>query len=576
LFDVFQRATGIEGALRSGDYLGASALLAEVGTLFVGGQKRGFTGASDLLQRVAPACDRMRRGDFSGAAAILTPLALDGRLWPFGSRSPLQGTTDLVQALSGMRAALQGGDYGAASRALGAVRLADAAGQETVRQVQAALEAMGRVKAGLEAADWPRAERAASDLLRYEHLLAGTPLGTAARAFRQAVDGSDPLRIQAAATALGQALPRGASELLRPLQGVLQREATGALGEQVRSLTSPDAAAAFALGVAGVGAAARLVDPAKIARELSPDVARKLGLPWPLDPDKLTPEQVAKLKQLGQDKGFLESIQDSVKSWSWSDIGHTGLDVVGFVPGLGEAADVANAAWYVAEAKYLDAGLSLVSVIPVVGDVIGKGGKLAKRLGGEAAQKVLQALQRVDVVKFLDQFKTHPKLGPYVAQIQEAVGKWIDELGGAKADSGAPPKGPGAPRTGSTLPPAGRWTTANEAMSPRAAQYQSQISGRPPGQVYVVDGVRFDGVKDGALLDAKGPGYASFVKDGEFVDWFDGRFALREQARRQLTAAGQTPVVWHVAEEEAVAAIRSWLQRNGLGAIRVVHTPPGL
>jgi hypothetical protein len=124
----------------------------------------------------------------------------------------------------------------------------------------------------------------------------------------------------------------------------------------------------------------------------------------------------------------LESIQNSVKSWTWSDIGHTGLDVVGLVPGFGEAADVANAAWYVAEAKYLDAGLSLVSVIPVVGDVIGKGGKLAKRLGGEAAQKALQALQRVDVVKFLDQFKTHPKLGPYVAQIQEAVGKWVDDL----------------------------------------------------------------------------------------------------------------------------------------------------
>jgi hypothetical protein len=54
----------------------------------------------------------------------------------------------------------------------------------------------------------------------------------------------------------------------------------------------------------------------------------------------------------------------------------------------------------VAEAKYLDARLSLVSLISVVGDVIGKGGKLAKRLGGEAAQRVLQALQRVDIVKF--------------------------------------------------------------------------------------------------------------------------------------------------------------------------------
>jgi hypothetical protein len=127
-----------------------------------------------------------------------------------------------------------------------------------------------------------------------------------------------------------------------------------------------------------------------------------------------------------------------VKSWTWSDVGHTGLDVLGFVPGLGEAADVANAAWYVSEAKYLDAGLSLVSVIPVVGDVIGKGGKLAKRLGGDAAQKLLQALERVDVVKFLEQFKGHPKLGPYVAQIQEAVAKWVDELRGGKAQGAVP------------------------------------------------------------------------------------------------------------------------------------------
>lgn len=102
--------------------------------------------------------------------------------------------------------------------------------------------------------------------------------------------------------------------------------------------------------------------------------------------------------------------------------------MVGLVPGFGEAADVANAVWYVAEAKYLDAGLSLISVIPVVGDVIGKGGKLTKRLGGDAGKRVLDALQRVDVLRFLDQFKSHPKLGPFVARIQEAVQKWVDEL----------------------------------------------------------------------------------------------------------------------------------------------------
>jgi hypothetical protein len=118
----------------------------------------------------------------------------------------------------------------------------------------------------------------------------------------------------------------------------------------------------------------------------------------------------------------------------------------------------------VAEAKYLDARLSLVSLISVVGDVIGKGGKLAKRLGGEAAQRVLQALQRVDIVKFLDWFKTHPKLGPYVAQIQEAVGQWIDDVKGA-VDAGESPTtllGPHQAGPGSRIPP-GEGTSGGRA-----------------------------------------------------------------------------------------------------------------
>ena len=71
---------------------------------------------------------------------------------------------------------------------------------------------------------------------------------------------------------------------------------------------------------------------------------------------ELSPEQAAKLKELGEDQGLLDRVWGSVKSWTWSDVGHGALDVVGFVPGWGEAADVANAVWYVGEAKYLDAG----------------------------------------------------------------------------------------------------------------------------------------------------------------------------------------------------------------------------
>jgi hypothetical protein len=60
-----------------------------------------------------------------------------------------------------------------------------------------------------------------------------------------------------------------------------------------------------------------------------------------------------------------------------SDIGHVILDLVGLIPGLGEPVDATNALWYALEGEWLFAALSLVSMIPTIGDVIGKGGKVA-------------------------------------------------------------------------------------------------------------------------------------------------------------------------------------------------------
>lgn len=53
------------------------------------------------------------------------------------------------------------------------------------------------------------------------------------------------------------------------------------------------------------------------------------------------------------------------------------LDVVGLIPGLGEFADAANAIAYAKQGEYLFAGLSIISMVPEIGDAIGKGGKLA-------------------------------------------------------------------------------------------------------------------------------------------------------------------------------------------------------
>ena len=64
------------------------------------------------------------------------------------------------------------------------------------------------------------------------------------------------------------------------------------------------------------------------------------------------------------------------------------LDVAGLFPGVGEGADVINAIDLAKQGDYISSAFSLISMIPVAGDVIGKGGKLAM-LGSKAAQKTV-------------------------------------------------------------------------------------------------------------------------------------------------------------------------------------------
>ena len=59
------------------------------------------------------------------------------------------------------------------------------------------------------------------------------------------------------------------------------------------------------------------------------------------------------------------------------DITHLSLDILGLVPGWGEAADLANAVLYIKHKDYLLAALSLISIIPVIGDALGKSTKFS-------------------------------------------------------------------------------------------------------------------------------------------------------------------------------------------------------
>ncbi|BAN76400.1 hypothetical protein AEQU_0431 [Adlercreutzia equolifaciens DSM 19450] len=85
-------------------------------------------------------------------------------------------------------------------------------------------------------------------------------------------------------------------------------------------------------------------------------------------------------------------------------IGHGALDLLGFIPGIGAAADVANGLWYAAEGNYVDAAMSFVSAIPGVGDAAGAakvGAKagLAALDAADAAMAATRAAKKLEAVK---------------------------------------------------------------------------------------------------------------------------------------------------------------------------------
>lgn len=83
-----------------------------------------------------------------------------------------------------------------------------------------------------------------------------------------------------------------------------------------------------------------------------------------------------------------------------STLAHGALDVLGFVPGIGAAADVANGILYAAEGNWGDALMSFVSAVPVVGDsakaasMTGKvAGNVIGLLTSKSAKKVLNKVE---------------------------------------------------------------------------------------------------------------------------------------------------------------------------------------
>lgn len=129
-------------------------------------------------------------------------------------------------------------------------------------------------------------------------------------------------------------------------------------------------------------------------------------------------------------------------------------------------------------------------------------------------------------------------------------------------------------------------STAGRSM--RAIQYQSQISGLPPGFDFKLpnpDGgkpVSFDACweeKNGDMGEAKGPGYEDKMIDANnWPKWYQGLQEIERQLDSQSRAASGRLVEWHFAEKGPAEFFRHYVEQNRekLPNIVVFYTPPAV
>jgi hypothetical protein len=87
--------------------------------------------------------------------------------------------------------------------------------------------------------------------------------------------------------------------------------------------------------------------------------------------------------------------------------------------------------------------------------------------------------------------------------------------------------------------------------------------------------VKFDDFLNGALIDAKG-NYGQFIDaNGAWRRFFPGDDYFLGLANRQLAAAGDTPIVWPFAQQNAAQKVQALLDAEGISQITTAWKPMG-
>jgi hypothetical protein len=111
-----------------------------------------------------------------------------------------------------------------------------------------------------------------------------------------------------------------------------------------------------------------------------------------------------------------EDIWDKYGEWV-----HGALDTVGFIPGLGEIADGLNGVIYLGEGRYVEAGVSLLAMVPLVGD-LGKAGKWTVEIGQEVVEEVVEKVAKEGAEELLEK-----AVKETVEEVSEKIVKEVGE-----------------------------------------------------------------------------------------------------------------------------------------------------
>ena len=139
---------------------------------------------------------------------------------------------------------------------------------------------------------------------------------------------------------------------------------------------------------------------------------------------------------------YFKPVYDKVTDWwgkTWDEYGewvHGALDTVGFIPGLGDIADGINGLIYLGEGRYLEASISALSIIPLIGD-LSKGGKWAAKFGGEIVEEAVEKVIKEGAEEILEEITeiTVREVGEELIEkvtketVEETVEKTLRESG---------------------------------------------------------------------------------------------------------------------------------------------------